>query len=151
MEGATGVDGRTPTIWDAFCARPDSIADGTNGDVACDQYHQYRSDVVTLGGLGLTGYRLSIAWSRIVDEVTRRVNPAGLSYYDRLVDELLAADIRPYPTSYHWDLPQFLSDRGGWLNRDTALRFADYAEVMTDVLGDRIQTWTTINDPPTPR
>ncbi|MEM9131522.1 MAG: GH1 family beta-glucosidase [Actinomycetota bacterium] len=147
IEGAADVDGKTPSIWDTFCAEPGRIKDGSNGDIACDHYHRFGDDIDLMTDLGLQAYRFSMAWTRVVDERTGEVNHAGLDFYERLVDRLLAADIRPYPTLYHWDLPQALADRGGWLNRDTAHRFADYAEAVVERLGDRIPTWTTLNEP----
>ncbi len=147
IEGAAHVDGKTPSIWDTFCAQPGAIADGSNGEVACDHYNRFGDDVDLMAGLGLQAYRFSVAWTRVVDERTGTVNPAGLDFYERLVDRLLAAGIQPYPTLYHWDLPQALADRGGWLSRDTSHRFADYAEAVVGRLGDRVRTWTTLNEP----
>lgn len=147
IEGAAQADGKTASIWDTFCAQPGRIKDGSNGDVACDHYHRFGDDVDLLAELNLQAYRFSIAWTRVIDETTGAVNPAGLDFYERLVDKLLATGIRPYPTLYHWDLPQALDDKGGWLSRDTAHRFADYAEVVVDRLGDRIDLWTTLNEP----
>ncbi len=147
IEGAHDVDGRGPSIWDTFCAVPGNIKDGSNGDVACDHYNRYRSDVALMSELGFDAYRFSIAWPRIVPEADGAVNTKGLDFYDKLVEELLGAGIRPLPTLYHWDLPQYLEDANGWVNRDTAYRFADYAEAVVRRLGDRVDTYTTLNEP----
>jgi beta-glucosidase len=147
IEGATEEDGRTPCIWDTFAATPGKTVNGDNGAGACDHYHRYRDDVALMAGLGLSAYRFSIAWPRIRPHGADKPSPAGLSFYDRLVDELLAAQIHPVATLYHWDLPQELEDNGGWVNRDTAFRFADYAAEVARLLGDRIQMWNTLNEP----
>ncbi len=147
IEGATGEDGRAPSIWDTFCAEPGRILDGSNGDMACDHYNRFKEDVALIKSLGFDAYRFSIAWPRVIPTGTGAVNEAGLNFYEQLVDELLANDITPLPTLYHWDLPQVLEDAGGWVNRDTALAFADYAAVVVERLGDRVQTWTTLNEP----
>jgi beta-glucosidase len=147
IEGATEEDGRTPCIWDTFAATPGKTAKGESGADATDHYHRYRDDVALMAGLGLTAYRFSIAWPRVRPHGGDKTNPAGLSFYDRLVDELLAANIHPVATLYHWDLPQELEDKGGWVNRDTAYRFADYAAEVANVLGDRVQLWNTLNEP----
>ncbi|WP_395293046.1 GH1 family beta-glucosidase [Kitasatospora hibisci] len=147
IEGAVGEDGRGPSVWDVFAARPGAVRDGHTGAVACDHYHRYPEDIALMKGLGLDGYRFSIAWPRILPTGCGPVNPAGLAFYDRLVDALLDAGITPLPTLFHWDLPQALEDHGGWLNRDTAHRFADYAAVVTDRLGDRVPAWITLNEP----
>ncbi|GAA1013323.1 beta-glucosidase [Acrocarpospora pleiomorpha] len=147
IEGAAREDGRGPSIWDTFARTPGRVADGHTGDVACDHYHRYREDVGLMAGLGLGVYRFSTAWPRIVPDGSGPVNPRGLDFYDKLVDELLGAGITPYVTLYHWDLPQNLEDRGGWANRDTAYRFGDYAQAVHARLGDRVRTWTTLNEP----
>ncbi|MDR1808689.1 MAG: beta-glucosidase [Propionibacteriaceae bacterium] len=147
VEGAGREDGRTPDIWDTFCAVPGNIADGSNGSVACDQYHRYPGDIALMRELGVGAYRFSVAWPRIVPAAGGPANPRGLAYYDRLVDALLEAGIRPVVTLYHWDLPQYLQDKGGWPQRDTAFRFADYAGIVAGALGDRVDTWTTLNEP----
>lgn len=147
IEGAPAADGKSPSIWDTFCREEGRIADGTNGDVACDHYHRSGDDVALLADLGLGAYRFSIAWTRVVPDGVGTVNNAGLDFYDRLVDQLLSKGITPLPTLYHWDLPQVLEDRGGWVSRDTAFAFADYAEAVVARLGDRIETWTTLNEP----
>ncbi|MGW4662983.1 GH1 family beta-glucosidase [Streptosporangium sandarakinum] len=147
IEGAAGEDGRGTSIWDVFTHTPGRVAGGHTGDVACDHYHRYRDDVRLMRELGLGAYRFSVAWPRIQPTGSGPVNAAGLDFYDRLVDELLAADVSPYVTLYHWDLPQPLEDRGGWTERDTAHRFADYARIVHDRLGDRVGTWITVNEP----
>ncbi len=144
IEGAATEDGRAPSIWDTFSHTPGLVANGDTGDVAADHYHRYASDIALMSGLGVGAYRFSAAWPRI--GVTS-VNPAGVDFYDRLVDQLLKAGITPILTLYHWDLPQSLQDVGGWTNRDTAYRFAEYASVMGTALGDRVPLWTTLNEP----
>ncbi|MBO4274280.1 GH1 family beta-glucosidase [Microbispora triticiradicis] len=147
IEGAAAEDGRAPSIWDTFSKAPGNVADGHTGDVACDHYHRYADDVRLMADLGLAAYRFSVAWPRVMPTGAGTVNAAGLGFYDRLVDELLAHGITPYVTLYHWDLPQALEDAGGWAARDTAARFADYAAVVHGRLGDRVRTWTTLNEP----
>ncbi|TDT17566.1 beta-glucosidase [Ilumatobacter fluminis] len=147
IEGASDADGKSESIWDRFCATPGTIIDGTDGTRACDHYNRVADDVALMVDLGLTAYRFSIAWPRVVPGGTGEVNAAGLDFYDRLVDELLAAGITPYPTLYHWDLPQVLQDQGGWTNRATAEAFADYAAATVRRLGDRVTRWTTVNEP----
>ncbi len=147
VEGAWQADGKGESIWDRFSHTPGNIRDGSNGDVACDQYHRYPEDVALLKGLGLGGYRFSVAWSRVVPDASRAVNPAGLAYYDRLLDELLENGIVPYPTLFHWDLPQWLQDTGGWANRAVIGALAEYADTVVRTLGDRIATWTVLNEP----
>ncbi|MEU4233017.1 GH1 family beta-glucosidase [Nonomuraea sp. NPDC026600] len=147
IEGAVKEDGRGQSIWDTFSHSPGNVADGETGDVACDHYHRYRDDVSLMRELGLAAYRFSIAWPRIQPDGRGKVNPQGLGFYSRLVDSLLAADISPYVTLYHWDLPQALEDEGGWTNRDTAYYFAEYAQAVHEKLGDRVAHWTTLNEP----
>ena len=147
IEGAADEDGRGPSVWDTFCARPGTIADGSSGAVACDHYHRYPEDVGLMKDLGIGGYRLSVAWPRIQPEGSGRANPAGLAFYDRLVDALLEAGVRPMVTLFHWDLPQALEDRGGWLQRDTVERFAEYATLLGMRLGDRVEHWCPVNEP----
>ncbi|MGW7446734.1 GH1 family beta-glucosidase [Kitasatospora sp. NPDC054795] len=147
IEGAADQDGRGPSVWDTFAARPGAVRDGHTGAVACDHYHRYPEDIALMKGLGLDGYRFSISWPRVVPTGAGAVNAAGLAFYDRLVDALLEAGITPLPTLFHWDLPQALEDHGGWLNRDTAYRFAEYATVMADRLGDRVPAWISLNEP----
>ncbi|MDH6236305.1 GH1 family beta-glucosidase [Cryobacterium sp. CG_9.6] len=146
IEGAAHEDGRTDSIWDTFSRVPGAVINADNGDTACDHYHRYRSDVALMKDLGLQTYRFSTSWSRVQPD-GGPVNPKGLDFYSRLVDELLGADIKPWLTLYHWDLPQALEDTGGWTNRDTALRFRDYALNVHDALGDRVGVWTTLNEP----
>ncbi|MDH6539947.1 GH1 family beta-glucosidase [Streptomyces sp. SPB4] len=147
IEGATKEDGRGPSVWDTFTARTGTVRDGHTGDVACDHYHRYEEDLELMAEAGLTGYRFSIAWPRIRPTGRGAVNPKGLDFYDRLVDGLLARGVEPVPTLFHWDLPQGLEDEGGWLSRDTAYRFAEYAAVVADRLGDRVRKWITLNEP----
>jgi beta-glucosidase len=147
VEGAWQTDGKGESIWDRFTHTPGNIVDGSNGDVACDQYHRYPEDAALLREFGLGAYRFSIAWSRVVPDASGAVNRAGLDYYDRLVDELLANDIEPYPTLFHWDLPQWVQDAGGWADRAVIGSFASYADVVVRALGDRIGTWAVFNEP----
>ncbi|MFG2821794.1 GH1 family beta-glucosidase [Kitasatospora sp. NPDC048365] len=147
IEGAAAEDGRTPSIWDTFSRVPGAIDNADHGDVACDHYHRMPEDVALMRELGLDAYRFSVSWSRVLPEGTGRINEAGLGFYDRLVDELLANGITPYATVYHWDLPQALQDRGGWPERDTAYRLAEFAGVLGERLGDRVADWFTINEP----
>ncbi|MEU7401947.1 family 1 glycosylhydrolase, partial [Streptomyces sp. NPDC044948] len=147
IEGAAGEDGRGPSIWDTYSHTPGLVVNGDTGDVACDHYHRYPEDVALLRDLGVDSYRFSIAWPRIVPDGSGAVNPKGLDFYSRLVDELLAAGIEPAATLYHWDLPQALEDRGGWRVRETAERFAEYTAVVAEHLGDRVPRWITLNEP----
>lgn len=147
IEGATREDGRGPSIWDTFCREPGRILDGTNGDVACDHYHRWREDLDLIKNLGADAYRFSIAWPRIQPEGRGAVNAAGLDFYERLVDGMLERGLKPYATLYHWDLPQTLQDMGGWANRDTAHRFAEYARLVAERLGDRVTSYATLNEP----
>jgi beta-glucosidase len=147
IEGAARDDNRGASIWDTFSRRPGAVHAGHTGDVACDHYHRYRDDVALMAELGLGMYRFSVAWPRIRPDGTGPVEPRGLDFYDRLVDELRGHDIEPLVTLYHWDLPQSLEDRGGWTSRETAEAFADYAEVVYARLGDRVAIWTTLNEP----
>jgi beta-glucosidase len=147
IEGAARDDGRGPSIWDTFSRTPGKVHQGHTGDVACDHYHRYRDDVALMAELGLRAYRFSIAWPRIQPDGTGPVNPRGLDFYDRLVDTVISHGIDPIVTLYHWDLPQSLEDAGGWTNRDTAAHFADYAQAVHARLGDRVRTWTTLNEP----
>ncbi|GAA1913175.1 GH1 family beta-glucosidase [Nocardioides hwasunensis] len=146
IEGAVAEDGRTPSIWDTFSAIPGAVINGDTGEVAVDHYHRMPADVALLAELGATSYRFSVSWPRVRPDAGE-VNPAGLAFYDRLVDELLSRGIAPWLTLYHWDLPQTLEDAGGWTNRDTAHRFVDYAISVHEALGDRVPTWTTLNEP----
>lgn len=147
IEGAAAEDGKGPSIWDTFAHEPGRIVDGSTGDQTCDHYHRYAEDVALMARLGAGGYRFSIAWPRIQPSGSGPVNAAGLDFYDRLVDELLGAGIAPMATLYHWDLPQALEDDGGWLNRATVDRFADYAAVVGDRLADRVAHWIPVNEP----
>jgi beta-glucosidase len=147
IEGAVDSDGRTASIWDTFCRVPGAVVNGDNGDLACDHYHRMPDDVALIRDLGVDMYRFSVAWPRVQPGGRGPVNPAGLAFYDRLVDELLAQGVDPWATLYHWDLPQELEDAGGWPARDTAYRFADYAMEVFGKLGDRVRSWTTINEP----
>jgi beta-glucosidase len=147
VEGAADEDGRGRSIWDTFAHTPGRVRNGHTGDIACDQYHRFLEDVTLLAGLGVDAYRFSVAWPRIQPDGSGPLNPPGLSYYDRLVDSLLAAGITPLPTLYHWDLPQALEDLGGWMSRDTATRFAEYAGIVANRLGDRVSRWITLNEP----
>ncbi|MEV1143267.1 GH1 family beta-glucosidase [Micromonospora sp. NPDC049799] len=147
IEGAARDDGRGPSIWDTFSRTPGKVHQGHTGDVACDHYHRYADDVALMAELGLHTYRFSVAWPRIQPDGTGPVNPRGLDFYDRLVDTLLSQGIDPIVTLYHWDLPQALEDRGGWTARETAEHFATYATAVHARLGDRVDTWTTLNEP----
>jgi beta-glucosidase len=147
IEGAWNADGKGESIWDHFCHAPGNISDGSTGDIACDHYHRYPEDVGLMHSLGLNGYRFSVSWPRILPSGYGQINPAGLDFYDRLTDSLLAAGIVPFVTLHHWDYPQALQDKGGWTNRDNLAYFADYAAVLAKRLGDRIRHWTTFNEP----
>jgi len=147
IEGATDEDGRGESIWDRFCEKPGAISDKTNGKVACDHYHRYKDDVALMSELKLAAYRFSIAWPRIFPNGGGAVNSKGLDFYDRLVDELLSANITPFATLYHWDLPQALEAKNGWVNRDTAHYFVDYTHAVVEKLGDRVASWATLNEP----
>jgi beta-glucosidase len=146
-EGAVGRDGRGESIWDTFCRRSGAIADGSDGSMACQSYDLVNEDVSLAQRLGAGWYRFSIAWPRVIPDGTGRIEQRGLDYYDRLVDHLLDAGIAPAPTLYHWDLPQILEDHGGWLSRDTASAFAEYATVVAERLTDRVPMWATLNEP----
>ena len=146
IEGSPTADGKGPSIWDTFSHTPGRTADGDTGDVACDHYVRMPEDVALMAGLGVNAYRFSVSWPRVVPTGSGPVEPRGLDFYDRLVDQLLAQGIAPALTLYHWDLPQALEDAGGWLNRDTAHRFGDYAGVVAERLGDRVHTWITVNE-----
>lgn len=147
IEGSPHADGKSLSIWDVFCRQEGRVKDGSSGDRACDHYERYAEDVELLADLGLGAYRFSVAWTRVVPDGRGAVNDPGLDFYDRLVDELLHHGITPIPTLYHWDLPQSLEDAGGWVARETAFAFADYAEAVLRRLGDRVPTWTTLNEP----
>jgi beta-glucosidase len=147
IEGAVTEDGRGPSIWDRYARMPGTIADHGNADVACDHYHRYKDDVQLMKALGVKAYRFSIAWPRVFPEGSGLPNPKGLDFYNHLLDELIANDIEPFATLYHWDLPQSLQDRlGGWASRDTAQAFADYAGYVAERLTDRVKHIFTINE-----
>jgi beta-glucosidase len=147
VEGAVNDDGRGESIWDRFSHTEGKILNGDTGDVTCDQYHRYREDVALMKELGFNSYRFSIAWPRVFPDGKGAVNQPGLDYYSRLVDELLANGIEPFPTLYHWDLPQSLQDDGGWMNRDIVAHFTTYAETCVMALGDRVKRWMIFNEP----
>jgi beta-glucosidase len=147
IEGSPLADGAGASIWHRFVHEPDRIDNGDTGDVACDHYRRFADDVLLMRELGLGAYRFSVSWSRVLASGRGTVNPAGLSFYDRLVDRLLEQGIAPCVTLYHWDLPAALDDAGGWLNRDVAGWFADYASVVVRALGDRVPMWVTLNEP----
>lgn len=147
VEGAVRAGGRGESIWDRFSNIPGNILNGDTADTACDHFHRWPEDVEIMRSLGVSGYRFSIAWPRVIPDGRGRINQVGLDFYDRLVDGLLQAGIIPYPTLYHWDLPAALEDEGGWPHRPTAYAFADYAAVVAERLGDRVKNWWTINEP----
>jgi beta-glucosidase len=147
VEGSPLADGAGPSIWHRFAHTPGRVLGGDTGDVACDHYRRFAEDVALMHELGLSAYRFSISWSRVLPEGVGRVNPRGLDFYDRLVDALLGAGIRPLVTLYHWDLPAALDDRGGWLNPDSADWFAEYTAVAARRLDDRVGHWLTLNEP----
>ncbi|MFC9928727.1 GH1 family beta-glucosidase [Streptomyces sp. NPDC127190] len=147
IEGAVREDGRTPSIWDTFSHTPGRTAGGDHGDIAVDHYHRWREDVALMAELGLTAYRFSVSWPRVQPTGRGPAVQVGLDFYRRLVDELLAHGIKPAVTLYHWDLPQELEDAGGWPARDTALRYAEYAQLVGEALGDRVEQWITLNEP----
>jgi beta-glucosidase len=147
IEGAVAEDGRTPSIWDTFSRTPGAVHNGDTGDTACDHYHRMPADVALIKSLGVDTYRFSVSWPRVQPHGRGPANPAGLGFYDRLTDELLTAGVTPWVTLYHWDLPQELEDAGGWPARDTAYRFADYALLVFERLADRVDTFTTLNEP----
>jgi beta-glucosidase len=147
VEGAVREGGRGESIWDAFAATAGAIADGSTGEVADDHFHRFREDVALMAELGVTSYRFSIAWPRIQPDGTGPVNAEGVAFYRALAEELVAHGITPYATLYHWDLPVALEERGGWLERETAERFGEYAALVAAELGDVIQNWITLNEP----
>lgn len=148
IEGAAFEDGRGESIWDRFCRTPGKVFEGHTGDVATDHYHRYAEDVALMREMGLDAYRFSVAWPRILPQGQGPVNEAGLDFYERLVDELLAAGIQPFVTLYHWDLPQALQDQqDGWASRAIVEQFARYADIVSRRLGDRVKNWSTLNEP----
>jgi beta-glucosidase len=147
VEGSPLADGAGPSIWHRFVRTPGLVSNGETGDITCDHYRRFESDVALMKRLGLTAYRFSVSWSRVLPNGTGAVNPAGLGFYERLVDALLDAGIEPMVTLYHWDLPAALDDRGGWLNPDVAHWFAEYAQTLYRRLDDRVKLWATLNEP----
>lgn len=147
VEGAWDADGKGESIWDVFCRRPGAIERAERGEVACDHYRRWREDVDLIAALGLDAYRFSISWPRVMPEGAGATNPAGLDFYDRLVDALLERDVRPLVTLYHWDLPQALQERGGWTSQESPKWFAVYADQVARRLGDRVSDWATVNEP----
>ncbi|MEJ2042450.1 MAG: GH1 family beta-glucosidase [Reinekea sp.] len=146
IEGANTADGRCESIWDRFCATPGRVLNGDDGSVACDHYHRLESDLDLIQSLGMDAYRFSIAWPRI-EPAPGEWNEKGFDFYERLIDGLIERGIKPYLTLYHWDLPQYLEDHGGWLNRETAYRFADYAAKVSERFGDKVVSYATFNEP----
>ena len=144
IEGAIHEGGRGESIWDVFCREPGRIKDGSDGSVACDHYHRFHEDVELIAGLGCNGYRFSLSWPRIFPDGTGKVNPEGIAFYNRLIDDLLAHGITPFVTLYHWDLPA--SCKYGWLNKDTVKAFGEYAKICFDAFGDRVRNWMTLNE-----
>lgn len=147
IEGAWNEDGKGESIWDRFSHTPGKIANADTGDIACDHYHRFREDVKLMKQLNLGAYRFSISWPRVLPTGKGNLNQKGIDFYSRLVDELLTHNIQPWATLYHWDLPQYLQEAGGWANRDVSKYFADYAYQMCEKLGDRVKNWMTINEP----
>ncbi len=146
VEGAAREDGRGPSIWDTRCTLPGKVHKGGSGDVSCDHYNRYPEDIAIMRSLGVDAYRFSISWPRVLPAGRGKVNEAGMAFYDRLVDSLLAADIEPWACLYHWDMPQALENLGGWAARDSAGWFADYSALMAQRLGDRVKRWITFNE-----
>ncbi|MEO8273402.1 MAG: family 1 glycosylhydrolase, partial [Chloroflexota bacterium] len=147
IEGAASEDGRGRSIWDTFARVPGAIADGQSGDVACDHYHRFREDVALMAGVGAKAYRFSVSWPRVQPDGNGAVNERGLDFYDRLVDAVLAAGIKPLVNLFHWDLPQALQDHGGFADPRIVERFAEYAALVSSRLGDRVSDWMTFNEP----
>lgn len=146
IEGGVNEGGRTPSIWDTFCNTEGKVDNGDNGDVACDHYHLWKQDIKMIDDLGVDAYRLSLAWPRIMTE-DGMVNHQGIDFYEKIIDECRARGMKVYVTLYHWDLPQYLENKGGWLNRETAYKFAEYAEAVSAHFGDKIDVYTTLNEP----
>ncbi|EHZ7121859.1 TPA: beta-glucosidase [Vibrio vulnificus] len=146
IEGGAQLGGRTPSIWDTFCNQPGAVDNMDNGDVACDHFHLWQQDIALIQGLGVDAYRLSMAWPRILPH-DGQVNQEGLKFYERIIDECHARGLKVFVTLYHWDLPQYLEDKGGWLNRETAYKFAEYAEVVSGYFGNKIDSYATLNEP----
>ncbi|NCW27448.1 MAG: glycosyl hydrolase family protein, partial [Verrucomicrobia bacterium] len=147
IEGASREDGRGPSVWDSFSDTPGNVWEGHTGCTACDHYHRYPEDIRLMQGLGLQAYRFSISWTRVLPAGRGKVNPKGLDFYERLVDGLLRAGIRPFCTLFHWDYPSALLRQGGWMHSDSPAWFADYCAVVARRLGDRIQDWMSLNEP----
>lgn len=147
IEGAAQEDGRGLSVWDEFCKRPGAVHLNQTGATACDHYHRFKEDIGLMRSIGLKAYRFSISWPRVLPDGEGRVNAAGLAFYDRLVDELLTAGIQPWATLFHWDMPEALYQRGGWMSRESAKWFADYAGIIADRLSDRVKHWMTLNEP----
>ncbi|MEX2548373.1 MAG: GH1 family beta-glucosidase, partial [Chloroflexota bacterium] len=147
IEGAAAEDGRGLSIWDTFCRKPGAVVNGDNGDVACDHYHRYREDVRLMAELGASAYRFSVSWPRVLPAGTGSVNQRGIDFYQRLVDEMLAAGVQPMLNLFHWDLPQALQDRGGFANPEVVGWFTDYTALVVSALGDRVVDWMTFNEP----
>jgi beta-glucosidase len=147
IEGGVDRDGRKPSIWDVFCKIPGAIERGDHGDIACNHYDKWQEDVEILANLGAPNYRFSVAWPRIIPNGTGQINLKGVDFYNRLIDRLLEKNINPWITMYHWDLPQALHEKGGWLNRDISGWFADYADVIVKSFGDRVKNWFIFNEP----
>ena len=147
IEGATREDGRGASVWDAFCQQPGRVRFGHGGDPGCDHYHRYQEDVALMASMGLQAYRLSVSWPRVMPQGRGAVNARGLAFYDRLVDELLARQIDPWVTLFHWDYPLPLYHQGGWLHPDSPKWFADYTAVVVEALSDRVKHWMTLNEP----
>jgi beta-glucosidase len=147
IEGGATADGRGPSIWDRFCQQPGAIHMGQTGETACDHYHRFRDDIAMMRSLGLPAYRLSISWPRVLPDGVGKPNEAGLAFYDKLIDALLEANIQPWVTLFHWDMPEALFQRGGWMNRESADWFAEFAQLMSRRLSDRVSKWMTLNEP----
>ncbi len=141
-----GITNRLPCIWDTFCDQPNTIIDSSNGEVACDHFNLWQQDIELIDSLGVDAYRLSISWPRVIKE-SGELNQEGVDFYTSILDALKAKNIKAYVTLYHWDLPQHLEDQGGWLNRDTAYKFSDYADKISQVFGDRVHAYATLNEP----
>jgi len=147
IEGAVKTDGRTPSVLDTFCKQPGKVWGGHTGEVGPDHYHHLEEDVELMAELGLKAYRFSVSWTRVLPEGTGAINPKGIAFYDRLIDRLLAKGIEPWLTIFHWDYPEVLFQRGGWLNADSPDWFAEYTGVLADAFGDRVTNWMTLNEP----
>ena len=141
-----GADHRLACIWDTFCQQPNTISDNSDGLVACDHYNLWQQDIALIASLGVDAYRFSIAWGRVINQ-DGSLNPIGVKFYQNILSELEKHQIKAYITLYHWDLPQYIEDQGGWLNRNTAYLFADYAEKISLALGDKVHSYATLNEP----